>query len=422
MSSSSLDKTETEPPPFVAALLLATVFSLGFMKPSVAFGGIRLTPTDFLFPFLLIAFLTALLLGRIRLKSSPAYPVFGFYALAMAISAAYSENPTVSFTRLIGELYLICLAIVTLNVVRSEKILRRVVFAWIAGASFPIIIGLATLIAFYIDPQNRLFELFTYQYGAVPVGSYPRLSATFVSASMFCNYLNVTFFVLILARSKNWIGMRYFSAAVAAVVVCAIFTISAGLGAFIFSAGYYVSKLLKTRGLFFSRAILAFSGLAGIAVTALSFFELLPRAGTGSLPDGEFAPSPRVRIWQQALNTIAENPLTGRGVGLPVVNVVYRNAEGTTSVLTDAHNVFLNIGAEAGFLGIAAAVWICILMIAMMLGRKTAFELRSVRVWLILAFIASFIGQGLTGSFEDARHIWVLFGLITAVGSFADAA
>jgi hypothetical protein len=33
---------------------------------------------------------------------------------------------------------------------------------------------------------------------------------------------------------------------------------------------------------------------------------------------------------------------------------------------------------------------------------------------LLIGFISSFVLQGLVGSFEDARHLWVLLGLILA--------
>jgi len=38
-----------------------------------------------------------------------------------------------------------------------------------------------------------------------------------------------------------------------------------------------------------------------------------------------------------------------------------------------------------------------------------------------LAFLVAFAYEGLGGSFEDARHLWVLFGLFLASGRLAEA-
>jgi hypothetical protein len=82
--------------------------------------------------------------------------------------------------------------------------------------------------------------------------------------------------------------------------------------------------------------------------------------------------------------------------------------------LTDAHNVFLNVGAQSGLFAAAAIFALCIFVLIPVFGPNG-----EVHLWLMAAFAASFIIQGLTGSFEDARHLWVLIGLIIAVGHFS---
>jgi hypothetical protein len=39
----------------------------------------------------------------------------------------------------------------------------------------------------------------------------------------------------------------------------------------------------------------------------------------------------------------------------------------------------------------------------------------TIRVGLAIAFVSAFLFEGLTGSFEDTRHLWILMGLILAV-------
>jgi hypothetical protein len=52
--------------------------------------------------------------------------------------------------------------------------------------------------------------------------------------------------------------------------------------------------------------------------------------------------------------------------------------------------------------------------------RSLPFDLENdpVRTALGLAFIGAFCFQGLIGSYEDARHLWVLLGLLASVAEW----
>jgi len=75
--------------------------------------------------------------------------------------------------------------------------------------------------------------------------------------------------------------------------------------------------------------------------------------------------------------------------------------------VSDAHNVFLNVAAQAGLVGLAGLLML--MAYAMRLSRAN-----SVALVLGLTFLNGFAYQGLTGSFEDTRHLWVLFGILIA--------
>ncbi len=51
----------------------------------------------------------------------------------MLVSAIFSVSPGASFIKLIGETYLIGLAVLTFNLVDDEKDLRLVFRAWLCG-------------------------------------------------------------------------------------------------------------------------------------------------------------------------------------------------------------------------------------------------------------------------------------------------
>ena len=54
-----------------------------------------------------------------------------------------------------------------------------------------------------------------------------------------------------------------------------------------------------------------------------------------------------------------------------------------------------------------------------MFRRAAFFDIKDqnsiVRTALGISFISAFLYQGLTGSYEDARHLWVLIGLLASV-------
>src|ERR1044072_3057394 len=305
----------------VRALFLLLIFTLGFMQPFAYLAGQRLAPTDLLFPVVAILFTLAILFGQLRFKWHKFYWVLAAYFAAMLVSAIFSVDPKASFIKLIGETYLIGLAGLVFNLIDDENDLKQAIRVWLARAPAPGIIGLLALALFYLQPGHPLLAYTTYHYGAVPVGNYPRLSSTFISASMFCNYLNVCLVMVLIARECQWIGKAVFFTFLAAIFICSIFTISAGLGGIFLSSGIWIWLVLRKKPL---AGRLALGGGIAIAVLflALNFFALQnnsqngPQNGGGSnylykIPGTavELQPSSRMLVWSDALKTFSEDPL-----------------------------------------------------------------------------------------------------------------
>jgi O-antigen ligase len=123
--------------------------------------------------------------------------------------------------------------------------------------------------------------------------------------------------------------------------------------------------------------------------------------------------------WIDSFRTFSEHPFFGKGIGQNACNINYFDPSGTMQTLTDAHNILLNVAAESGIFGLLG-----ILAIAFYFTKVKVFsifednETNIIRVGLVLAFISAFVYQGIGGSFEDARHLWVLVGLIIASDDF----
>ncbi|MFL6769644.1 MAG: O-antigen ligase family protein, partial [Sphingomicrobium sp.] len=121
------------------------------------------------------------------------------------------------------------------------------------------------------------------------------------------------------------------------------------------------------------------------------------------------APSGRFLTWSAALAEFVAHPILGHGLGVDAVDVRYADPSGNLQQLTDAHNMILGIAAQAGVIGL---IGLSALIVAAI--RLTSGGSDGLRLGLGLTFLNAFVYQGLSGSFEDTRHLWVLFGLLAA--------
>ena len=398
----------------VLAVYFATVVSICWMQPFFSFAGHAIAPSDILFPPLALLWVLALLTRRATFRWHNVFYFLAIYFATLILSTVFSADQRTSLIKLVGEAYLIGLAVIGYSLLERELDFKRAVIAWLAGASVAIAIGLLAIVMYYVVPDNPLLGYITYHYGAVPVGNYPRISSVFVSASMFCNYLNVTAVMLLVANRKKWIGQTVFICGMAATALCSAFTISIGLGGIMLAAGIWIWKFHDRSAEFIRILAISFAVTLAAAflipaVAALQPYEKPPFVlripGTSKM----IYPSPRLLVWSDTIGTISENFWTGKGLGLPTSAVVFKNAEGTNSLLADAHNSFLSVAAENGVISALAFLAFCLYLL-----RKTLANSDELVIALSIAFVTAFIYQGMTGAFQDARHLWVLIGMLLA--------
>ncbi len=131
----------------------------------------------------------------------------------------------------------------------------------------------------------------------------------------------------------------------------------------------------------------------------------------------DFAPAVRLMNWMDAAHRFVEHPLIGTGIGTHAAWVYYVDPSGILHRQTDAHNVFLNFAVQCGLIGLSAMI-LLIVQVARMTGRLRLDGHNVIRLGLGLAWLNAFVYHGLTGSYEDARHLWVLLGLLLAATRF----
>ncbi|MBX7056241.1 MAG: O-antigen ligase family protein [Pyrinomonadaceae bacterium] len=395
-----------------AAAVLLIIFA-ATMKPFLFVAGQRSSPPDILFPAAFGLMLAAVAARQLRLRFDPAFVCFAAYFAAMLISSIFSVDPRTSYLRLAGELYLIGLAALIIVQLDSESRLRHTVYAWLTGTSIAVVIAFISAALYFLSPDNWLLSHTLYTFGAVPAVNFPRISSTMVSASMFCNFLTVSVAFSFLAKEKRWIGKLMFGCLIAAIVLAALSTISIGIGgiALVTCICVYLTEYSNRPRL--AKATLAAGITAAAMFWMLSFAALKPHSTSPfsiSLPIvGSVQPSSRTLVWISSLKTFANDPLTGKGLGQPACAVSFENTDGSYSMLTDAHNIYLSVGAQNGILGVAALIALCFYF--WRIGRRSG-DIGVKLIWA--AFVSAFLYQGMVGAYEDARHLWVLIGILAA--------
>lgn len=405
------------PPTIASYLLWALIFSLAFMQPAVQLLGYAAVPTDFLFIATMLPWLWALGTGRTAFEWDGAYWWLAVY-LAVALASAFAaEAPMRSIPALLKQLYLLSLPVLLVNLVRTREDFRTAIRWWLAGSAVVALVGVASLVVFLADPNSRLLDVTRFHFGSLPPGDYPRLRLTFLNANMACNYLTVSLMLLLVARRLTWVGRAQFHWLFVGIGLGSALTVSPGLGGILLAIAIWVWLLERDRKPFVAKLVLsgglliALLFVAAMAVTPIihptaPFLIRVPLIGV------ELAPAGRLLTWIDAARNFLADPLLGRGFGTDAVDVRYQSPSGELQTLTDAHNIFLNVGVQSGVVGLAALIAILVFVVRESLPLRLVPGDRNVAtLGLGAAFLIAFAYEGLGGSFEDARHLWVLFGL-----------
>lgn len=405
----------------LSALLILLVFSLAFVYPFLDIFGQRIPYTDFIFITVFLAWIFGIFTKRLTFRFHPFFLVSAFYLFALFVSVVFSVNPKSSFLKFLGEIYLIFLTIIIFNFADNLEKIKKLTLAWLCGTSFVLLLGIFTLFLFYSGFGHSLLNIFQNHYGTVPAGNYPRIKLTFFHSNMLCNYLSVGSLLTIAAGKLRWINPVFSKILIALILLISLFTFSPGLGGIALSLGIFYRLYFKSKQQFL---ISKFSLISGIFI-ATSFFGLLIFAMQNhptapfviKIPfvETDIYPSSRVMVWSATFETFKNNFWNGIGLGEDVCRVRYLNPSGVLEDLRDGHNTILNVSAQAGILGLILILLINVYFLKKIFSYK---DINS-KVGLFynccgIAILSAFIYQGLGGSFEETRHLWVLFGLFFA--------
>jgi O-antigen ligase len=233
-----------------------------------------------------------------------------------------------------------------------------------------------------------------------------------------CNYLTVSLMLLLAAWRANWVDVRAFAWLLAGILLASATTISPGLGGIVLGLGLWGWLLFRNA---ITRRLSLLAGVAGacLFIVAMAVTPILhptaPYLIHVPVANATLAPSGRLMIWTDGVRNFMAHPLTGRGIGIDPVMVKYLDPSGLLETSTDAHNAFLSIAVQCGTIGLLALV----LLVWHMASRTFPLRIDGdgpsvIRVGVGLGLLIGLVYEGLGGSFEDARHLWVAFGLLLA--------
>lgn len=396
---------------------LLMVLLLGWMRTPLTIQGLDAFPMDLAFVAAASLWLVALVRKETSFRFHWAYWLLIAYFAAMALSLVNSGDPQRTAFKLLTQIYLLSLPVITFNLFRTMADLRRVFTWWLAGTAAVALLGVATLLLFPVLGPNSMLDGPLHHFGTLPPGPYPRLELTTGFPGMLANYLGTSLMLVLIGERLGWFSRRVAIVVGGAILVSALFALTHGFGGVLFMLAAWFWYWTRDRRPVLARAALA----VGLA---MPFLAVLLASVTALHPTAPFlihipglpvlAPAVRLMAWLEAVQNFLQAPLFGNGLGLDSVNVYMLTpyCDLNSSCVTDAHNTFLNVAAQAGVVGLAAlgaVIW----FVARQIKAPPPQSPRDVIVFgLAVAWIAGIALQGLVGSFEDTRHLWLFLGLL----------
>src|SRR5215467_3423572 len=362
------------------------------------------------------AWLARILPGKVKVRRGWFYLPITVYFAASVASAIGSIDRHASMRKLLLELYVLTICAVTYNIARTPRMLRKVLIAWALGTAMTAVASIVGIIVFYSGVHNEMNPLIR-GFGSLPPGNYARLSGLLLNVNMACNYLSIGLLIVLAMRRIGWLTAPFSWLLVVMIAVSAALTVSPGLGGLVLGFCLWLWVDWREKRPFRAKLVL-FGGCGSALVmciaTTMSRAQLAQEGIRTAIARHHLKPSNRLRCWTAAVSTVREYPLLGEGTGLPIECPPYLRPDGGVEYLLDAHNIYLNIAALKGVFGLAGFLTIA----GWLLARGGRWSLDSsndvIVTTLAMAFVQGFLYQGLSGSFEHTRHLWVLAGLLMA--------
>jgi hypothetical protein len=300
------------------------------------------------------------------------------------LSAVFSAQPRTALGPVLTAFYLAALgaavAILTTDHQVRECFLRGWRTAgWICVSG--VVLGLCS---YALGLQDINSNPWLHIQGTIPSWLRPRIEGWFRSPNMMCDVMVYCLGVAFIIHRRG--GSLRLPIALA---ISSLWTFSSGLGALAIVLAQQLGRTVL-------RWLLYLLALAILLINIVSY---------PALKEGQILPSHRAQAWMQAGQHILSSPFLGAGPGQADIQVRFLYPDGRPTYIAEAHSLPLSLLSQIGLPGA---------LIFFGLVYAVAARSKAEDSPLLTALLASVLYHGLTGSWEDARHLWIVLGYLGA--------
>lgn len=321
-----------------------------------------------------------------------------------------SVNPDGSLP---SALMMVCLMLgyfITVNLINTRELLKRVTTATVSSAVIVSIIGICQ---YFLGEASQVWQDMT-MFSDIA----GRVTSTFGNPNILAEYIIMVFPVAaaFFFSSRDRRGKFNSFLTCVALFSCLILTWSRGgwLGLIIGMLIFFI---------FMTRKTVTFLFFAGVSLPFLPL--IIPEniwnrfTSIGNLADS--STSYRVHIWEASLNMLRDCFGSGIGIGEAAFSQVYPlYAYAGVENAPHSHNLFLQIALELGIIGLTVFTVIMLIFIKNSISRAVNTRERRPRLLILggMCGILSVLVQGMTDhvwyNYRIFLMFWMLFGLVCA--------
>ena len=396
--------------PWIGYIFL--ISSLPFRSFSiVSVGEASVRISEAIFVLVALAWLLSLLLNKNKIQRSEIDLPLIIFFLWILLSFFWSSNITAAFVQSSRILFGMMFYFLSLQFIVTEHRLRLVTNVWIIVG---FIIALIAVFEFLIFGFPNLIQT-----SATEASLFTRSvrSSVFLSPTLLSSYLNLCIFLLIgrLLGTKKKINMVFLIGVFLILFFALIFSFSrGGWVGFIIGSAYILYKMraLKRFVVFGLIILLIFIIIGGGIIERV----VTERLASFASPTEDRAFQERLMLWRATKKMILEQPFLGVGIGNSP-DMYEKLYHYYPSIFRYTHNLYLNITAELGLIGLALFVWLCISVAKAVSNFLKRIESREHKI-VLYPFIAGYVAylvHGLLHFHLAERHIWAFLGIGMAV-------
>ena len=406
--------------------------------------GSKIQIVDFIFLFLLAAWLYKLCHNQIRFnRTSLAVPLV-FYLVASLLSLLNSSNLKVSFVEFIGILYLITLFYLIVNAVRDRNTFEMVINSWLITSALIAFLGILGVFLAYVFGINTFLVK---EYASFPyLGNIYRAYSTFgVNAKFVSSYLTISFPICLALLLNSKAGKkRLFYYVTLILFICVLFfTFSRGWLGLAVAIYLVLSRFQRSEKYYRYLKVLTaiFIILFGLFICLISRWQFVDlqiekitventaniKPGIAFTDNSEELDKARTeigyidttyyRLKKVAIEMVMDHPLIGVGLGGFNDEIRKYKKDGKLPDIfpaMDPHCMILGKTAQTGLVGLIALIilWWKVIRKALNMSFEARDNYYQTISWAIFSSLVGFVIQSIDMDIMNFRFLWFLFALV----------